>query len=299
VGEKTGIAWCHHTFNPWWGCVKVSPACDHCYAEAWAKRTGLPVWGHRAPRRLFGDAHWNEPLKWNHKAEQAGERRRVFCGSMCDVMEAHPDPVVARQLETARLRLYSLIEETSWLDWLLLTKRPQNFPRFLPPAWLQQPRFNVWLLTTVESQEYMWRVVELLRVPAVIHGCSYEPALGAANFAPHLAPVATVCGLDGIRPRTAAAVAPIARAAIKGQGSRYLDWLICGSESGPKARPSPLDYFRSARDQCQATGTSFFMKQITERGQKIPFDEWPEDLQVREFPHACKDLKLGRAGGQL
>ena len=288
MGEKTGIEWTHHTFNPWWGCVKVSPACDHCYAEAWAKRTEFQVWGHHAPRRLFGDAHWNEPLKWNRKAEQAGERRRVFCGSMCDVMEDYPDRKASSStgITIARRRLYELMEQTEWLDWLLLTKRPQNLPRFLPQAWLQAPRPNVWLLATVESQQYMWRVVELLQVPAVIHGCSYEPALGAANFVPHLTPVATVYGLDGIRPRTAAAVAQMARAAVKGQASRYLDWLICGSESGPKARPSHLNYFRSARDQCQAAGTSFFMKQITERGQKIPFAQWPEDLQVREFPHA-------------
>src|SRR5689334_16021242 len=134
MGAKTKIGWTHHTFNAWWGCHKVSPACKHCYAESFSKRTGHAVWGANAPRRFFGDAHWREPLKWNAAAEKAGERRRVFCGSMMDVFEWHDEPT-NEQMNAARARLWELIESTPWLDWLLLTKRPENASSVLPDRW--------------------------------------------------------------------------------------------------------------------------------------------------------------------
>ncbi len=105
MGEQTSIGWCHHTFNPWWGCVEVSPACDHCYARVWAAFTGHAVWGKDAPRRFFGDEHWDEPFRWNRKAQGAGERRRVFCASMADVFEERSD-ALGQQLITARARLW-------------------------------------------------------------------------------------------------------------------------------------------------------------------------------------------------
>ena len=131
MGKLSKIQWCHHTFNPWWGCVNISPACDHCYAEAWAKRCGKQVWGKEAPRRFFGDRHWNEPLKWDRAAEKAGERHRVFCASMADVFEDR------RDLDEPRARLYGLIEQTPNLDWMLLTKRPQVVGKLVPygDAW--------------------------------------------------------------------------------------------------------------------------------------------------------------------
>jgi len=85
--KNSKIEWCDHTFNPWWGCAKVSPGCAHCYAESLAKRTGNAVWGHESPRRFFGDSHWNEPLKWDAAAKAEGRRKRVFCASMADVFE--------------------------------------------------------------------------------------------------------------------------------------------------------------------------------------------------------------------
>lgn len=94
MGEKSKISWTHNTFNPWWGCQRVSPACEHCYAESFATvRMGLPIWGPKAERRLFTDKHWTEPLKWNKAATKAGERRRVFCASMADVFESRPELV--------------------------------------------------------------------------------------------------------------------------------------------------------------------------------------------------------------
>lgn len=258
MGENSSIEWCTHTFNPWWGCTKVSPACGlpmkghegerhgECYAKTGAERYGFKIWGQDAPRRFFGDAHWNEPLKWDRAAKKAGKRHRVFCGSMCDVMEDRVD------LQELRRRLCSLIQRTPHLDWLLLTKRPQNFRRFIPPAWLEQPEPNVWLMTTVESPEYLWRIDTLKAAPAVVLGLSIEPLLAAI---PTLGEY-----LDGI------------------------SWVIVGGESGPGARPMHPDWVRSIRDQCQAAKVKFFMKQITERGRKTPFESWPSDLQIRELP---------------
>jgi len=91
MARDSGIEWTHHTFNPWWGCVKVSTACAHCYAETWARRLGMPLWGGKAPRRFFSENHWREPLRWNSEAKRLGVRSRVFCASMADVFEPRAD----------------------------------------------------------------------------------------------------------------------------------------------------------------------------------------------------------------
>src|SRR5688572_13560706 len=126
MGKNSPIEWTHHTFNPWWGCTKVSPACDHCYAEAWARRVGAKVWGSRAGRRFFSDNHWREPIRWNTAAAEMKARQRVFCASMADVFEPRPD------LDGSRARLWELIRQTPWLDWLLLTKRPEHVLTVVP-----------------------------------------------------------------------------------------------------------------------------------------------------------------------
>jgi protein gp37 len=131
--QNSEIEWTDNTFNPWWGCTKVSPACDHCYAERSAARHTLTtddLWGKDAVRRIASERQWEEPLAWNRRTERTGVRERVFCGSMCDVMERRPD------LDEPRRRLFRLIEDTPNLDWLLLTKRPHEYCNFLPPEWL-------------------------------------------------------------------------------------------------------------------------------------------------------------------
>ena len=124
MAENSKIEWTEHTFNPWWGCTKVSPACDNCYAEAWAKRTGHSVWGAKADRRLLSDSHWKNPIRWNEISRETGIRARVFCASMADVFEWKTG------LSSLRDRLWSLIEQTPDLDWLLLTKRPHLVGRY-------------------------------------------------------------------------------------------------------------------------------------------------------------------------
>ena len=172
--KDSKIGWCHHSFNPWWGCAKVSPGCLHCFAEMFAKRTGNAVWGEKSPRRFFGDKHWNEPRLWNEEAKRKGIDARVFCASMADVYEDREDLIPQRE------RLFGLIEETPHLIWMLLTKRPQNIRDLTPRKKMPS---NVWLGTTAENQE-MWdeRLPLLKSVKAAVHFVSAEPLLGPVRM---------------------------------------------------------------------------------------------------------------------
>lgn len=224
MAKNSRIEWTDHTFNPWWGCVKVSAACKHCYAEAWAKRVGSKVWGPKSSRRFFGESHWAEPLRWNRVAETAGERHRVFCASMADVFEDR------RDLDPWRARLVKLIEATPHLDWLLLTKRPAEVPALAP--WGDNWPDNVWLGTTVENpREAERRIPALLSVPAQVRFLSCEPLLGSLNLS-----------------RWLTSGGPI-------------HWIIAGGESGPRARPMNPNWARALRDQCIAADVPFHFKQ--------------------------------------
>jgi protein gp37 len=249
VAENSKIEWCDHTFNPWVGCQKVSPGCDHCYAEGWAKRSGLVQWGPHADRRRTSEANWRKPLKWAKDARGTGKRPKVFCASLADVFDNQVP-------EEWRADLWALIYKTPELDWLLLTKRPENIAKMCPANndvanevrkrigidyW---PWRNVWLGTTAEDQHHYDRRLPILKqTQAVVHFISYEPAIG---------PISIVWGKP--------------------------DWLICGGESGGGARPMDLAWAREARDQCAASGIAYFFKQTTNKG---PI---PDDLMVRQFP---------------
>lgn len=164
MAENSKISWTDHTFNPWWGCVKVSPACDHCYAESFSNRTGSKVWGTDAPRRFFSDKHWNEPVKWNRDAlRDFGRQARVFCASMADVFEDRAE------LESHRERLWWLIDQTSDLRWNLLTKRHTAIAKY-KPNWSRMP--NVHCGVTVENQTYDFRITP------DVEWISAEPLLG-------------------------------------------------------------------------------------------------------------------------
>jgi protein gp37 len=171
VAAKTGIAWCHHTFNIVWGCTRTSPGCMNCFAVLIARRGGLDVWGPGKPRKTLSAGYWAEPLQWDRRAAEAGKRRRVFCGSMCDVFEDHPN------VNAQRERLWPLIRRTPHLDWLLLTKRPERIALGLPDDW-GQGYANVWLGVSIENNDYVWRADVLRGIPAVVRFVSYEPALG-------------------------------------------------------------------------------------------------------------------------
>lgn len=245
MAEKTGISWCHHTFNPWWGCVEVSPACDHCYAKREATRFGFDVWGSGAARRIFGNDHWLEPIRWNAHAAKDGVRRRVFCGSMCDVLEGRPD------LDDERHHLAYIIEETKHLDWMLLTKRPQFAGSF---PWTCSWPANAWLGVTVESNAYRWRIDQLLRVDGpLIRFISAEPLLGALDLDEnaYLWPQCISTKEEHDRDHDGGLWCV----------ERCIDLVVAGGESGPKARPSNPADFRRLRDQCVKPHIPFHFKQ--------------------------------------
>lgn len=174
MGEQTNIAWTDHTFNPWMGCVKVSAGCKHCYAETLITgRMGLNVWGGNAPRQVT-KGPWVDVMKWDRKAEMDGVRRRVFCGSLCDVFEDHPDA------NAVRSKLWTLIALCKNLDWQLLTKRPENIVRMLPDDW-DAGWPHVWLGTSIEDMRVAERADILRAIPAPVRFISYEPALGPLN----------------------------------------------------------------------------------------------------------------------
>ncbi|NSX02754.1 DUF5131 family protein [Cupriavidus gilardii] len=228
MGKDSRIEWTHHTFNPWWGCVKVSAACDNCYAETWAKRLGEDLWGPHNARRFFSDAHWKEPLKWNKDAAKDGTRRRVFCASMADVFENRSD------LASERRRLLDLIEQTPDLDWLLLTKRIHLVRKQLPKGY-EFPK-NVWLGTTAEDQATAKkRIKHLLEFSSPsVRFLSCEPLLSAIDLSEFLIP--------------------------NDKGNR-VDWVIAGGESGPRSRPMNPAWLVALQRQCASARVPFHFKQ--------------------------------------
>lgn len=151
--SKTKIQWADYTFNPWHGCSKVSAGCANCYAEKHSIRFGEGLfWGPKEMRKLMSGEYWSNPIRWNARAEKEGRRYRVFCGSMCDIFERHDNPRTEESLNVQRLRLWNLITQTTNLDWLLLTKRPENVRQYIARRWLNNWPSNVWLGTSVENQ---------------------------------------------------------------------------------------------------------------------------------------------------
>lgn len=251
MAEKTEISWTDATFNPWWGCAKVSPACDHCYAERDSRRfaAGKVLWGVDAERRVFGDKHWNAPARWDATAGKLGRRVRVFCASMADVFDKNAP-------EGARERLWALIEATPNLDWQLLTKRISNVFKMVPARWRDDGfPSNVWMGATVVNQEELDRDgPRLAAVPARVRFLSIEPMLGRMDLSDALV------AFNGI------------------------NWVIAGGESGPHARDGETEWYRQLAQQCKQAGVPFHLKQITVGGKKLPMGVWPSDLQVQEFP---------------
>ena len=232
MGENSAIEWTDHTWNPWIGCTRVSQGCVHCYAEALAKRYSKAEWGPTAQRVRTSEANWRKPLQWNRKAEQEGVRRRVFCASLADIFEDND------QLTDWRKDGFDVMAQTPWLDWLLLTKRPENILDMVPDEWRTVGRWprNVWTGTTIEHQSVVInRLSELIRVPAPVRFLSCEPLLGPLDLAEWL---------------------------------DFISWVIVGGESGQDARgPMHPDWPRSLLHQCQEANVPFLFKQW---GQFVP-----------------------------
>lgn len=271
MAENSNIEWTHHTFNPWRGCTKVSAGCANCYAETLSKRNPatLGEWGPKGKRVMAAESYWKQPLKWNTEAEKAGERRRVFCASLADVFEDRPE------LVEPRMRLFDLVIQTPHLDWLLLTKRPENIGKLVPPDWKKRFPVNAWAGTSVEDEKTAHqRIKYLLCVPSVVRFLSMEPLLSHVDLDPPLCqycwdgdidtsgdpPWCTDCDSEAVYGHWLDSCADAIQAGI--------NWVIVGGESGPNARPMHPDWVRSIRDQCQEKHVSFLFKQW---GEWLPF----------------------------
>jgi protein gp37 len=258
MGYITTIGWTDKTHNEWIGCQKVTEEeCGDCYAWRWAVRHGMQVWGglYNSDRHLT-KTHDN-PRRWNREAAQLGIRYKVFCASLSDVFEPHPE------VKEARLKLWQLIEETPFLDWQILTKRPKFIRNLVPQSWLQNWPFNVWIGASAGIQRAAnQRIPYLLELCAPVIFLSCEPLVQEITLVTYLQ-------------------------------QQKINWVICGGYSGQQYRPMQLSWARKLLAECRAYDVAFFMKQLgsnyaREHGLKHPkgedIVEFPEDLQVQEFP---------------
>ena len=304
--QNTKIEWCDHTFNPWEGCQKVGPGCDHCYAETRNARFagGTAInWGPGAPRRRTSASNWALPERWNAQADafmtQHGRRQRVFCASLADVFDNTVDP-------QWRADLFSLIQQTPNLDWLLLTKRIGNVRGMLaklahgndpdPSLLDMMPLPNVWIGATIVNQAEADRdIPKLLAVPAAKRFLSMEPLLGPVD----LRSISHGDGeINALKPDTWEEAIDLWRDTseswiedfedwydvnlsdgLTGPAHAGIDWVIVGGESGPGARPMHPDWARSLRDQCQAAGVPFLFKQ---------WGEWAQAAELPVHPEATR-----------
>ena len=236
MGQDSKIEWTDHTFNPWIGCSKVSDGCDNCYAETLNHRMGWTEWGPHGERYLTSDGNWNAPKSWDRQAAKAGVRKRVFCSSLADVFDN-------RAPEGARERLWELIKATPNLDWLLLTKRPENIDKMLPADWVCKPKPpvggeqgtypNVCLGISAENHLTFYdRWYKLTGIACSKRFVSYEPALGSIRLDPNMFDARTLPG-----------------------------WFICGGESGPAARRMKKEWVVNLMRECRELGIPFFFKQ--------------------------------------
>src|SRR3990172_3599118 len=293
MAQNSKIEWTDHTFNPWMGCTKVSPGCKHCYAETMMDhRYGKVEWGPQGTRVRTDLKYWKQPLKWEKqpwmectvcgwRGVYDGEstcpgcshpmvrvmktaRQRVFCASLADVFEEN------QKVANWRGELFQLIDQTPNLDWLILTKRPERIFSLGTDAvgeifdnWAMR-QSNVWLGTSIENQKTAdERIPQLLKVCAHVHFLSCEPLLEKIHL---------------------------------GENINELQWLICGGESGPLARPMDHDWARSLRGQCLAAKVPFFFKQW---GEWAPFDQlaWATDKTLfKHKPVELNEMMMCRVG---
>ena len=316
MGSQTAIQWCDRTFNPWVGCSKVHTGCLNCYAEAdFDKRKHFAHWGPHGTRVKTTKEYWRKPFTWNAAAKLGNFRERVFCASLADVFENWTgrifdsngltlhhgkiwgsiekylalDVAVGKSVVTMddlRRDLFSIIDITPNLDWLLLTKRPENIlnkwlskrdllPIFpVPPSKLGLPihgllneafRRNVWLGTSVSDQS-----TTNAAIPELLKCRDLSPVL-FLSVEPLVGPIEAIPKLD------------------------RLDWVIVGGESGPNARPCRMSWIASIIRQCKGAGVPCFVKQLGSNavgfyGSSIKDkaggdpNEWPEEFRVRQFP---------------
>lgn len=245
MAENSAISWTTHTWNPWMGCTKVSPACDGCYAEALMdKRYGKVQWGPHGERKRTGASTWHDPIRWQKQAEKDGTRPFVFCASLADIFDNQVDP-------QWRADAFEVMRKTPRLVYLLLTKRPQNIVKMAIAAGGLPA--NAALGTTVEDQ-----IRADINLPALqVAKIDLQPLFTFGSFEPLLGPIV-------IMPKF------------------MPDWIITGGETdqgGHQSRPTHPDWFRSLRDQAHACGAVFHHKQ---NGEWLPEEEVPDARKTYE-----------------
>lgn len=275
MGATTGITWADRTWNPWQGCLKVSPGCDHCYMYREKRR-----YGHDPEVVVRSKPHtFNAPLRWNREAKAAGVVHKVFVASWADFFGAESDDW--------REEAWRIIKQCDSLVFQVLTKRHGRIAERLPKDW-GNGYPNVWLGVSGEDQDWTnRRVAALLEVPAAVHWLSLEPQLDFVTLQDWL---------------------PDPRYNIR-IGCRYaLRWVVQGGESGSMARPFDLTWARNIRGECKRAGVAYFLKQMgsnpvdgsiachacRHRPGPHPLDfkhdhaadptEWLPDYRVQEFP---------------
>ena len=315
---KTKIEWSEVTWNPVTGCSKVSPGCDHCYAETMSRRLS------NNPKYALAtkaDGTWSgvvschpealeEPLRWKRP-------RRIFVCSMSDLFHSDiPWDFI--------VKVFDVMAATPWHTYQVLTKRPGRMAYFAEHIWPKQGGYwepvewtspsrarvmdkwpgtawpsNVWAGTSVETQRYAPRLELLARIPARVRFVSAEPLLGPLDLRDWLP---GWCGAGSTHVPHSPAWAE--RYDIDWSPVNPVDWVIVGGESGPGARPMDLVWARDLVEQCRVAGVACFVKQLG----RNPFDsellwdsvdgrghllldpkggdpwEWSEDLRVREMP---------------
>lgn len=248
MAENSKIGWTDHTHNFWWGCNKVSEECRFCYIDGIMRRGGHEPF--KGPMRT---KNWSNPRKWNRLAEVRASRLRIFTCSMSDFF--HPGA------DDWRNDAWNIIKECEWLDWLILTKRPELIEARLPNDWGTGYE-NVWLGTTAGCRESLARVEILTEIPAAVRFVSAEPLLEPIDFRPYL---------DSI------------------------DWIITGCERAKKGnrRLMDLEWVREIDEHCRAASVPHFFKQYYIADSGVPCEDNKLDGKLRqEWPRSREPLML-------
>lgn len=242
MAAETNIEWSDATMNFWMGCTKIGAACVNCYAETWALRHKLDIFGSHAQRKRTAPGNWTQPDKWNREADPRVPRL-VFTNSLADFW----DNQVPQEW---RVEAVDVMWRTPRLHWLILTKRPQNIVKLMPTRGLPP---NVSLGISAANQH------ELDRDARWIEAAVHEAQLGGGFFLSLEPMVDRIDPTDAIR--------------------RGASWIIAGGESGEGARVSEPDWFRVVRDVCAVRRVPFLFKQW---GEWVPAPKTIDEGEIRE-----------------
>jgi len=269
---KSKIEWCDRTWNPVTGCTQISPGCANCYAKRMTERFAGP-WGLDTKNPFAVKLHpekLEEPLRWKKPS-------KVFVCSMSDLF--HED-VPFSFIEG----VFEVMEEACQHTFLVLTKRPARMASFM--AWYEKEcsdpsvgmfwnvAKNIWIGVTAENQEQAdKRIPILLQIPAAKRFVSVEPMLGPVNLNDYEQGRSRFTCHNNCNKESEETCLSYENT---GKCFKGIDWVICGGESGPNARPMHPDWARGLRDQCKAAGTPFMFKQ---------WGEWAPYINEEKFTH--------------